>query len=43
MFGVAELDCYAILEPDTGRTVLFTPRVPETYKMWMVVLSNKEI
>ena len=37
LFGVKETDCYAIIENNTGNTVLFVPRYPEIYQMWMYV------
>jgi len=43
LFGVQELDCYTVLDVDTGKTTLFAAEFPETYKMWMVVKSNDEL
>uniref|UniRef100_A0A2M4AE57 Xaa-Pro dipeptidase n=1 Tax=Anopheles triannulatus TaxID=58253 RepID=A0A2M4AE57_9DIPT len=35
MFGVTEPGCYGTVEVNTGRTVLFVPRLPEEYSVWM--------
>ena len=37
LFGVTETGCYAILELDTQKTVLFVPRQDEFFKIWMSV------
>ena len=42
LFGVKEADCYAVIEPETGSSVLFVPRHPEAYKMWMYVKPTEE-
>lgn len=42
LFGVKEADCYSVIEPETGRSVLFVPRHPEAYKMWMYVKPTEE-
>lgn len=42
MFGVKETNCYAVIENDTGSTVLFVPRYEEAYKMWMYVKEVEE-
>ncbi|XP_025023272.1 xaa-Pro dipeptidase isoform X2 [Python bivittatus] len=34
-FGVTEADCYGAIEVDTGNTILFIPRLPESYAVWM--------
>jgi Xaa-Pro dipeptidase len=43
LFGYEDSDCYAILEVDTGRSILFTPFYAESYKMWMRVYTLDEI
>jgi Xaa-Pro dipeptidase len=35
LFGVTEADCYAALEVDSGKAILFFPRLPEDYATWM--------
>ncbi|XP_049541587.1 xaa-Pro dipeptidase [Anopheles darlingi] len=35
MFGVTEPGCYGTVEVKTGRAVLFVPRLPEEYSVWM--------
>ncbi|XP_062997408.1 xaa-Pro dipeptidase isoform X2 [Elgaria multicarinata webbii] len=34
-FGVIEPDCYGAVEVDSGNAVLFIPRLPESYAVWM--------
>ncbi|KAG8143847.1 putative Peptidase D protein [Naja naja] len=34
-FGVTEADCYGAIEVDSGNTILFIPRLPESYAIWM--------
>ncbi|ETE70572.1 hypothetical protein L345_03617, partial [Ophiophagus hannah] len=34
-FGVTEADCYGAIEVDNGNTILFIPRLPESYAVWM--------
>jgi Xaa-Pro dipeptidase len=36
---VQEADCYASIEIDTGKAILFIPKFDEAYKMWMTVYS----
>ena len=35
MFGVREPDCYGAVHISTGRSILFVPRLPESYVVWM--------
>ncbi len=37
LFGVKETGCYAAILAESGKTVLFVPRMPEIYGMWMYV------
>ncbi|KAL4445626.1 hypothetical protein ABPG74_006177 [Tetrahymena malaccensis] len=37
LFGVNEPDCHAVLELDTGKSIIVCPRIPEAYKLWMTV------
>lgn len=34
-FGALEPDCYGAIDVASGRSVLFVPRLPEDYAMWM--------
>ncbi|MCJ8733055.1 hypothetical protein PDJAM_G00218600 [Pangasius djambal] len=34
-FGVTEADCYGALDVDSGRSILFVPKLPESYATWM--------
>lgn len=42
LFGVQEPDCYGALEVDSGKTVLFVPKMSNLYKIWMTVLSAED-
>lgn len=35
MFGITEPDCYGAVDVDTGRCVIFMPRLPDAYAVWM--------
>jgi len=35
LFGVREPDCYGMVEIESGKSVLFIPRLPEAYAVWM--------
>jgi len=35
LFGVREPDCYGAIEIGSSRAVLFIPRLPESYAIWM--------
>ena len=34
-FGVLEADCFGAVEVDTARSILFFPRLPPEYAIWM--------
>lgn len=34
-FGVLEPGCYGIIDIETGKQILFVPRLPESYAIWM--------
>ena len=34
-FGVLEADCFGAVEVDTARSILFFPRLPPAYAIWM--------
>ncbi|XP_030060295.1 xaa-Pro dipeptidase [Microcaecilia unicolor] len=34
-FGVTESNCFGAIEVNTGRSILFVPRLPESYAVWM--------
>ncbi|XP_067105640.1 xaa-Pro dipeptidase [Osmerus mordax] len=41
-FGVTEADCYAAIDVDTGKSVLFVPKLPESYGTWMGEIYPRE-
>ncbi|XP_076448877.1 xaa-Pro dipeptidase-like isoform X2 [Babylonia areolata] len=41
-FGVEEPDFYGAVEVDTGRAILFPPRLPDSYAVWMGKLLSEE-
>jgi Xaa-Pro dipeptidase len=43
LFGVTEPNCYAMIDFKTKRASLFVPKLDNMYKIWMTVLSPKEI
>ena len=40
--GVKEPDCYLLLHVDTGKAVLFVPKLPESYAIWMGTVRPTE-
>lgn len=41
-FGVTEADCYGVINVGTGKSVLFVPKLPESYGTWMGEIYPKE-
>lgn len=41
-FGVAEPDCYGLLDVDNNKSVLFVPRLPAEYAVWMGEIFSTE-
>eukprot|EP00916_Digyalum_oweni_P001781 GHVL01003433.1.p1 GENE.GHVL01003433.1~~GHVL01003433.1.p1 ORF type:complete len:499 (+),score=45.55 GHVL01003433.1:1-1497(+) len=41
-FGVEEPDCFGALDVDTGKAILFPPKLPESYAVWMGKLLTEE-
>ncbi|XP_061449967.1 xaa-Pro dipeptidase isoform X3 [Rhineura floridana] len=41
-FGVTEADCYGAIEVDSGNALLFIPRLPESYAVWMGKIQPPE-
>uniref|UniRef100_A0A665VNX2 Xaa-Pro dipeptidase n=1 Tax=Echeneis naucrates TaxID=173247 RepID=A0A665VNX2_ECHNA len=41
-FGVTEADCYGAIDVDSGKSILFVPKLPESYATWMGEIFSKE-
>uniref|UniRef100_A0A8C7GAH8 Xaa-Pro dipeptidase n=1 Tax=Oncorhynchus kisutch TaxID=8019 RepID=A0A8C7GAH8_ONCKI len=41
-FGVTEADCYGAIGVDTGKSILFVPKLPESYATWMGEIHPRE-
>lgn len=39
-FGVTEPDCFGAIDVNTGRSVLFVPKLPEEYTVWLGVIHS---
>lgn len=35
LFGIIEADCYGAVDVDTARCIIFMPRLPDAYAVWM--------
>jgi len=42
LFGVREPDCFGAIELSTGKSILFVPRLPEVYAVWMGTIHPPE-
>lgn len=40
LFGTLEPDCFGAVEVDTGNAILFVPKLPESYAVWMGKLQT---
>lgn len=43
LFGIERVDCVGVVEVDTGRQVVFVPRIAEENKLWMKVETKQEV
>ncbi|XP_061601508.1 xaa-Pro dipeptidase [Cololabis saira] len=41
-FGVTEADCYGAIDVDSGKSILFVPKLPESYATWMGEIFPRE-
>ncbi|XP_019722335.1 xaa-Pro dipeptidase [Hippocampus comes] len=41
-FGVTEADCYGVIEVDSGKSILFVPKLPDSYATWMGEIYSKD-
>ncbi|KAM7014777.1 xaa-Pro dipeptidase [Tautogolabrus adspersus] len=41
-FGVTEADCYGAIDVNSGKSILFVPKLPESYATWMGEIYSKE-
>jgi len=40
LFGVHEMDCYAIIDFHNEKAVLFAPKLDNLYKIWMTTMDD---
>ena len=40
LFGVHEMDCYAIIDFHNEKAVLFAPKLNNLYKIWMTTMND---
>ena len=41
-FGVSEADCFGAIDVTTGRSILYIPKLPESYGVWMGAVHPPE-
>ncbi|XP_037104305.1 xaa-Pro dipeptidase [Syngnathus acus] len=41
-FGVTESDCYGAIQVDSGKSILFVPKLPPSYGTWMGEIFSKD-
>ncbi|XP_027137159.1 xaa-Pro dipeptidase-like [Larimichthys crocea] len=41
-FGVTKADCYGAIDVSSGKSILFVPKLPESYATWMGEIFPKE-
>ena len=41
-FGVSEPDCYGVIDIDASKSILFVPRLPEEYAVWMGKIKSTD-
>ena len=43
LFGVHEMDCYAIIDFNNDKAILFAPRLNNLYKIWMTTMDAAQL
>ncbi|KAK6477278.1 xaa-Pro dipeptidase isoform X1 [Huso huso] len=41
-FGVTEAGCYGAIDVDTGKAIIFVPKLPDSYATWMGKIHSRE-